>query len=315
MKQYIPRLIPDRHRVLPDYFKESTPNQSISATTPGDLLWNTLAAVAVVVSLVVFSLHPGFSLSLIVFAFFASSWGKHRIERALQFRFTPSLKTGVLGVLSLTSVLTGFQYQGRVEQAAEKERLVAVAEQKALAEAKQKETLRLDSLRTYLTKADASLKQGAYAKAIGLYGKSAKFITANESEGQRRLHEGLAAGYIRTKQYRSALQQYDELSRQSSLDGEQLYQRALCYQQVGRKTEALTDLHSASEAGYKPATKLYERLNPTLRKLLYYQTVCCDGSDSPSNAKGSGACSHHGGVCNWNKPIYETYRKYDVNGL
>lgn len=315
MKHYVPNLISTRHRVLPDYFKESAENRNSLNTSAGNLLWNALAIVVVLVALFVWGIHPGFGLSLVVFAFFASSWGKRRLEQALQFLFTPSLKAGVLGVLSLSSVLTGFQYKDRVDQNNERERLASIAEQKTIAESKRREALRLDSLRIYLTQADASLKKGAYARAVWLYNQSARFATANESEEQRRLHEGLATGYVRTKAYRAAIEQYDELARQGSLTGEQTYQRALCYQQTGRKSEALSDLLKASEAGYKPATKLYDKQNPLLRKLLYYQTVCCDGSDSPSNAKGRGACSHHGGVCNWNKPIYETYRKYDVNGL
>ena len=315
MKQYIPKLIPDRHRVLPDYFREPDQPKSGSADSIGPILWNTLAAVVIIVAVLVASIHSGFSLSLLAFAFFASDWGKRQLERGLQFRFTPAIKASVLGTLSLTSVLTGFQYRDRVEQVVEQERLAILAEQKAAAETKHKEALRLDSLRTYLAEADTYLKKGVYTKAIGLYNQSTRFATTNESEEQSRLHQGLAIGYVRTKQYKAALRQYDDLASTSSLDGEQSYQRALCYQHEGRKTEALIELLNASNAGHRPAAKLYDKLNPLIRKLLYYQTVCCDGSDSPSNAKGRGACSHHGGVCNWNKPIYDSHRKYDVNGL
>jgi hypothetical protein len=34
-----------------------------------------------------------------------------------------------------------------------------------------------------------------------------------------------------------------------------------------------------------------------------YCTLCNDGSRSPSCATGSGTCSHHGGVAQWNAPI------------
>jgi hypothetical protein len=34
-----------------------------------------------------------------------------------------------------------------------------------------------------------------------------------------------------------------------------------------------------------------------------YCTLCSDGTYSPSCATGSGACSHHGGVAQWNAPI------------
>lgn len=315
MKQYIPDLIPNKHRVLPDYFREPTPSKTSSTTSAADTLWSALAAVAMLTALVVWSKHSGFGLSLLVLAFFAVPWGRHRVEKALRFRFTPTLKASTVGILILTSVLTGQQYRGRVAQTVEAERLAAVAKQKAEAEAHRKGMLRLDSLRTYLTKADASLKKGTYAKAIGLYKRSLRFTAESDRSEQHRAWAGLASGYFQTKQYLSALQQYENLLSEGESDAEYYYRRALCYQKVGRRQAALVDLHQASEAGYAPATKLYNRLNPELRRVLYYQTVCCDGSYSPSNAKGRGACSHHGGVCNWDKPIYETYRKYDVNGL
>jgi len=37
-----------------------------------------------------------------------------------------------------------------------------------------------------------------------------------------------------------------------------------------------------------------------------YCTLCDDGTYSPSCATGRGACSHHGGVAQWNAPIYHT---------
>ncbi len=315
MKKYVPKLIPKEHLVLPDYFKESIETTPKKAENTGDLLWNVLSLLSILAAITVFSYHVGFSLSFLLFAFFASSWGKNRLERLLKFRFVPTLKLCTLGIMSFILIGNGFQYRDRIKQAEEDKRIAALAEQKAEVEAKRREVQRLDSVRTYLSKADNLLEKGAYAKAIYFYNQSGRFVSTDETDTQHRLHEGLANSYVRTKQYKLALQHYDELSRTSSLNGEQLYQQALCYQQVGRKTEAIAGFRQASEAGHRQATKLYDKLNPLVRKLLYYQTVCCDGSYSPSNAKGRGACSHHGGVCNWNKPIYETYRKYDVNGL
>lgn len=44
----------------------------------------------------------------------------------------------------------------------------------------------------------------------------------------------------------------------------------------------------------------------TEKVIVEYRTLCNDGEYSPSNAKGRGACSHHGGVANWNAPVYDT---------
>lgn len=315
MKRYVSNLVPPQYRVLPDYFKEQAENEPTLSLSVGNTLWNVFAIILIIMALMVFSLYAVFSLALIGLAFFSSSWGQRQLEQTLQFRFTTVLKTGVLCTLLLPVSLTGSTYKKLFDQAAEKKRLIELAEQKAITESKRKEVVRLDSLRLYLSQADVLLKKNAFAKAIRLYSQSTRFLTDKEPEQQWQLHAGLATSYTRMKAYPLAIKEYDELTSQGTLTNEQSYQLALCYQQVGRKTEALSELFKASEAGYSPATKLYDKLNPLLRKLLYYQTVCCDGSDSPSNAKGRGACSHHGGVCNWNKPIYQTYRKYDANGL
>ena len=45
-------------------------------------------------------------------------------------------------------------------------------------------------------------------------------------------------------------------------------------------------------------------------QIVDYQTLCNDGTWSPSNAKGKGACSHHGGVADYYAPVY---RNVQVN--
>lgn len=40
-----------------------------------------------------------------------------------------------------------------------------------------------------------------------------------------------------------------------------------------------------------------------------YCTLCVDGTFSPSCATGRGACSHHGGVAQWNAPRYSSVPK------
>ena len=40
-----------------------------------------------------------------------------------------------------------------------------------------------------------------------------------------------------------------------------------------------------------------------------YCTLCNDGTYSPTCATGRGACSHHGGVAQWNAPVYSEVAK------
>ncbi len=43
-----------------------------------------------------------------------------------------------------------------------------------------------------------------------------------------------------------------------------------------------------------------------------YCTLCNDGTRSPTCSTGSGTCSHHGGVKQWNAPIYESVPYYET---
>lgn len=93
------------------------------------------------------------------------------------------------------------------------------------------------------------------------------------------------------------------------------YKKGVCSNKLGDISQAIVNFKYASDLGNYEAEKEYNRVNPIIRRIIGYQTVCCDGTYSPSNAKGKGACSHHGGVCNWNKPIYEEHRKYEVSNF
>jgi hypothetical protein len=57
---------------------------------------------------------------------------------------------------------------------------------------------------------------------------------------------------------------------------------------------------------YHPAVaeKTHAETETTYREeITGYCTLCSDGTYSPSCATGRGACSHHGGVAQWNAPI------------
>ena len=87
-----------------------------------------------------------------------------------------------------------------------------------------------------------------------------------------------------------------------------LYYRAKCNIKIGKTSLGINDLDSARTNGYKPAERLYNQVNPIRKRITGYITLCNDGTTS--GATGRGACSWHGGVSEWNHPIYEEYRKY-----
>lgn len=57
---------------------------------------------------------------------------------------------------------------------------------------------------------------------------------------------------------------------------------------------------AAAEKTHTETVTTYEE------KITGYCTLCNDGTYSPSCATGRGACSHHGGVAEWNAPRYSS---------
>ncbi len=47
------------------------------------------------------------------------------------------------------------------------------------------------------------------------------------------------------------------------------------------------------------------------KEIINYCTLCNDGTYSPTCATGRGACSHHGGVAQWNAPVYGQVAYYE----
>lgn len=66
---------------------------------------------------------------------------------------------------------------------------------------------------------------------------------------------------------------------------------------------------------YHPAIKEvfhYEKKIAGYKKVVVgYCTMCNDGTRSPSCSTGRGTCSHHGGVSEWNAPIYKEEPYYE----
>ena len=55
----------------------------------------------------------------------------------------------------------------------------------------------------------------------------------------------------------------------------------------------------------------YETVTTYEHEITGYCTLCNDGTYSPTCAVGRGACSHHGGVAEYNSPIYSEVPKQE----
>lgn len=164
---------------------------------------------------------------------------------------------------------------------------------------------RQDSLNAYLEKAEEQLSSQKIE--FGIQYLDSALVYAN-AEKKSEIHAQKAQLYVDKKKYDEAIVEYSQLINVKHDIEESYYQRALCYQKQRKTQEAVNDLKQAIALGHIEAGELHDKINPIKKRVSYYETRCCDGTTS--NAKGRGACSHHGGVCNWNEPVYEEYRKY-----
>ena len=185
----------------------------------------------------------------------------------------------------------------------EKDRIIAENQQVELEE-KRLEQVRLDNLNQYFVKAEEEFKKKKIPFAILNLDTA---LTYAKKKEKNKIISTRASYYFKKKEYNEAVIDYSTLIK-FKIKKKYYYERALCYEILKKRQEAVNDLKEAIRLNSSDAEKLHNKINPIRKRIAYYVTRCCDGTTS--SAKGRGACSHHGGVCNWNDPVYEEYRKY-----
>lgn len=170
-----------------------------------------------------------------------------------------------------------------------------------------------DSFRNYLNNirtliANHSLKEALTQTEKAEYVADHSGLLLIISE-KKVIYEQLVKDYLKSKDYKNAISALTYLTENYPDESRFFYKRAVCYIKLKNTKTAVKDLKRAILLGNPEAVKLHNKINPIRKRVAYYITRCCDGSISA--AKGSGACSHHGGVCDWKEPVYEEYRKYD----
>lgn len=258
--------------------------------------------------------HPLMALLFGFLGFILLPPGHRWIEKKLRFRFKTKIKLAVsLAILIITMPLSGY-YSGIDKQTADQLQLTTERTEKEKA-AVDRKTLQLkDSLNFYVASAGKLTRENKTGEAIKKLDRALAFAA---SQADRALlskeRSGILAantlGLVKAGKYKAAIPELTLLIQQDPNNAAVLYNRAVCYSHTGQTQEAVTDLKAAMQVGSAEAGQLHEKINPIRKKVAYYVTLCCDGTTS--GAKGRGACSHHGGVCNWNDPVYEEYRKYE----
>ncbi|MFT3947891.1 MAG: DUF3761 domain-containing protein [Agriterribacter sp.] len=310
--RYVPNLIPDSSKVLPDYFKGNIYKSTTKNPTRDTIFW--ILGVIFFLCALVWLKHPLLSLFFALLGFVLIPPGHRFLEKKLRFRMTPKIKAVAASALFIGSLPLSSHYSDVDRQEAYQQKLVdeKVAKEKAIAD--QKEQQRKDSLSFYIQqshqlsqnhKIDEANKQLQYA--LG-------FVSTETDKVQIEKEKiGIASiktfDLIKAGKYQVALPEINTLLQSDPTNSDLLYNRALCYSKTGKIQEAVTDLKPMVQAGNTEAVKLHDKINPIKKRITGYHRQCCDGTTSYS--EGRGTCSGHGGVCNWNVPEYEEYRKYE----
>lgn len=167
------------------------------------------------------------------------------------------------------------------------------------------EMSRIDSLHFYTNIADSLFENKKIKEGINSLDSALNF--ANYSD-EIKILKVRVIHLVSLKRYEAAIEDYSTLIKRGQANKDYYFERAICHKNRNETQLAVNDLKEAIKLGHEEADKLHNKINPIRKRVSYYVTRCCDGTTS--NAKGRGACSRHGGVCNWNEPVYEEYRKF-----
>ena len=309
--KYVPNLIPEEHRVLKKEFVGNPYNKIQENIFLILLGWGiglfSLLMMIVFIKSILLILLFGLITALTIPPVAAS------LERRLKFTLTSKIAYSGAVLLFLFTLVPVNTYIKREETQRQKKQAI-LAQQKAEELQKQREKQQVkDSFDYYYSAALHLSEKGKKEEAKKTINEAKRFVQ-EQSETQNLSHITSAIFVSETdelfnkKRYKEALPNLNLLLEKNSSSHELYFKRAICYQKQGEISSAVSDLKRAIELGSSDAEKLHNKINPIKKRVSYYVTWCCDGTTS--NAKGRGACSHHGGVCNWNDPVYESYRKY-----
>lgn len=311
--RYVPDLIPDKSKVLRDYFKGDSyqparqPNKFLNF-----LVW--FFGVFFLLGALVLISHPLASLGYGLLGFILLPPGHRFLERKLRFRLTTPIKTGLVVVLLPTAALIANHYTeiDKKEEIALKQKTAEEQKKKEAEEKKEQE--RKDSLNFYIDASKSLAKSNKTEEATKQLNNALYFASTQADEdliSKQKINIAAITTYalVKAGKYQSALPELNNLISRDGNNAELIYNRAICYSKTGKIQEAVNDCKTAIQLGSTDAEKLHNQINPIKKRVAYYVTRCCDGSTS--GTKGRGACSRHGGVCNWNEPVYEEYRKYE----
>jgi len=307
MRKYLPNLLPNQpeFNIDGEEIFENKNNKKRRNTALQTFLY-ILAIIILISSLALIFTRFWQGLLLLVLGLLILPNGHRWIERKLRFKFTILPKTIFCVILMIFAIIIGDNYEKKEKEIAKNERIEKEKEQLAKAKAEQAEKARIDSLSMFQNIAIQQINENKLKDA---YNSIQITLRLSNAENERNKSNSINADYLlKSNKYPDAITVFTALIGRNYNLSVIYYKRAICYQKTKKVQEAVNDLREAIKLGNDEANQLHEILNPMKKKLVGYTTLCCDGTTS--SKRGRGACSRHGGVCNWNHPVYEEYRQY-----
>lgn len=263
--RYVPDLIPDSSKILPDYFKGNIYKASKKNSVRDTIFW--VIGIIFLVGALVSIKHPLMTLIFGLISLIIIPPGHQFIERKLRFRLTPKIKAIAASALFIGSVPLTSHYSDVDQKIAYEQKLAdeKAAKEKAISD--QKEQQRKDSLSFYINqsskfakehKVDEANKQLNYAMAF------ASLPTDNEKIENKKIGIALirTSDLIKAKKYMVALGILNNLLLSHPNNTDLLYNRAICYSKTGKIKEAVNDLTPLVQAGHLDAKILHDKINP-----------------------------------------------------
>jgi tetratricopeptide (TPR) repeat protein len=325
--KYVPNLIPEKSKVLKGYFKGNIHQRNHQNQFLIVLGW--IFGISLFISALVSIIHPPLFLIYTLLGFILLPPGHMWIEKKFRFKLTIKIKSVLVAILIIIVIPlkihyipidreVAYQYKLKIEKEKKEKRevdsLFKLKIEKEKEEAERIERQRKDSLNFYIQESINLKNEHKTDKASKKLDYAIVFATTEEDKGQI-ANEQLEIktiktfDFVKSGKYKPALIELDSLILKDRSNSQLFYNRAICLSKLGKIQEAVNDCKAAMQMGNKEADQLYNKINPIRKRVAYYVTRCCDGTTS--SATGRGACSHHGGVCNWNEPVYEEYRNYE----
>ncbi len=286
--RYVPDLIPDDKKVLPNYFKGSPytyPEKNRVLTVLG-----YIGAVFFILSAFAFIEQPIVTTLFGVVGFLLLPIGHNAIEKIFRFRFTSIPKTVVCVLLILLS-FPFIDKKEKHDKIVENEKIVqAQREREAKVLSEQRENARLDSFKIRYVRIQELEKNNKYNEAIVVIDTElGKVHLPNEvaslEQDKTSVVRAKAISLFKLEKYKEALPLISDLLSQNGSDPELVYDRGVCYYKTGKIAEAVSDLKRSMEFGNEDAKKLHERINPIRKRVIGYTTQCCDGTFSSARGR------------------------------